>query len=189
MRGSGVAASSWQFSTKATIQPTRCLHPQTSHRSAKSEADPDQSRVNRGSCLGREPRPWRALDNKVFRQPATTRVAVPQPPGFVERSWWLPPRSDLAQQSRDQRPPCVGSYGDASAPLRDGHSSRLQPPRGGAAFVSTENSEEPELSKGWAIGGEQFKEELRLRFAGQVEGERAMDPGGEDAVEGAAVAR
>jgi len=32
------------------------------------------------------------------------------------------------------------------------------------------------LSKGWAIGGEQFKEELRLRFAGQVEGERAMDP-------------
>jgi len=43
-------------------------------------------------------------------------------------------------------------------------------------LLSTENSEEPELSKGWAIGGEQFKEELRLRFAGQVEGERAMDP-------------
>ena len=35
MRGPGVAASSWQFSIKATIQPTRRLHPQTSHRSAQ----------------------------------------------------------------------------------------------------------------------------------------------------------
>jgi len=33
-----------------------------------------------------------------------------------------------------------------------------------------------ELSKGWAIGGEQFQEELRLRFAEQVENGRAMDP-------------
>jgi len=40
------------------------------------EADPDQSRFNRGSCLGREPRPWRTLDNKVFRQPGSKRVAL-----------------------------------------------------------------------------------------------------------------
>jgi len=47
MRGPGVAASSWQFSTKATLQPTRRLHPQTSHRCPKWSL-----RTNPGSTAG-----------------------------------------------------------------------------------------------------------------------------------------
>jgi len=171
MRGPGVAASSWQFSTKATIQPTRRLHPQTSYRYAKSEADPDQSRstvgvawgashghggrsttrcfvslrharggeVSRGNrCVSFARVTTLAVPGSLRNGTAAERtlgVEAPHPPGFVERSGWLPPRSDLAHQSRDQRPPCVGSYVDAYAPLRDGPPSRLQPPRGGAAFV------------------------------------------------------
>jgi len=33
-----------------------------------------------------------------------------------------------------------------------------------------------ELSKGWAIGAEEFKEQLRIRFSKQLGSERAMDP-------------
>jgi len=47
MRGLGVATSSWQLSTEARIQPTRCLHPQTSHRSANWRL-----RTNTGSTMG-----------------------------------------------------------------------------------------------------------------------------------------
>jgi len=75
MRGLGVAASSWQLSTKATIQPTRRLHPRTSHRYAKWRL-----RTNPGSTVGVA---WGASHgsgghsgNKVIRQPGAKRVAV-----------------------------------------------------------------------------------------------------------------
>jgi len=54
--------------------PGQSLMPEREPR--QREADPDQSRNNRGICWGCEPAQGWAISSEVFRQPGTTRVAV-----------------------------------------------------------------------------------------------------------------